>query len=129
MKFALAALFMTAMATQEAPVSRLDDLNEEVESPARNKCILECTVGSIGEYWGCALLCVWKDEPNECITALCPASTVAFDVPCLKHCNAIDPNSTEEAKPIENTPQDVEISEESPTIGYEDVVELITSVI
>jgi len=56
-------------------------------NPAKNKCTLECTLGGITGYWGCAFACIAAQGPASCITAGCLAAVTAFDIPCLKKCN------------------------------------------
>jgi len=67
-------------------------------SPAKNKCALKCSVGSIGVYWACAAVCIEKQAPDSCITAGCLAAVSAFDVKCLTGCNKT--SSTIEGQPI-----------------------------
>ena len=49
-------------------------------------CPLHCTNQAIALYWACAADCVEKLAQNWCITEICQAKVVAFDVPCLKKC-------------------------------------------
>jgi hypothetical protein len=55
-----------------------------------NKCVLGCTLGAIGVYWGCALGCVYELAATQCITVACPAVVAASDTACLKHCKHDD---------------------------------------
>ncbi len=53
-------------------------------------CPLRCTNEAIAVYWACAADCVERLAPNFCITEICQAKVVAFDVPCLKACPPAD---------------------------------------
>lgn len=83
--------------------------------PPNPKCTLACTLSAIAVYWGCALECVHKLAPTQCITVACPAVVTAFDTGCLtKLCHGEPVAAVEnkgEEPPMPASSQDVEIVE------------------
>ena len=76
--------------SQTSPVTD-DSLTECLLAPTKvDVCPLHCTNQAIAVYWACAADCVERLAPNFCITEICQAKVVAFDVPCLKACPPAD---------------------------------------
>lgn len=64
--------------------SCFDDVFASVENDAdASFCAFKCTNLAIAKYWECAAGCVEHHRQPWCITKICPAEVVAFDVPCL----------------------------------------------